>query len=141
MRFWDSSAIVPLIVAEPDSAALLELGPEPQAMYVWWGTRIEVAAALSRRARADRRAGQDWQRCHQALTGFAESWREVLPAELVRDTAVRLLRRHDLRAADSLQLAAALVASGDQPGGAEFVALDERLRRAAGNEGFDLLPR
>ncbi|MBM5811002.1 MAG: type II toxin-antitoxin system VapC family toxin [Gammaproteobacteria bacterium] len=140
MRFWDSSAIVPLIVTEADSAVVLELGPEPEAMYVWWGTRVEVAAALSRRARADQRAGQDWQRCHLALSRLAEGWREVLPNELVRDTAMRLLRRHELRAADSLQLAAALVASGDEPGGAEFVTLDERLRRAAGNEGFSLLP-
>ncbi len=109
-------------------------------MYVWWSTRIEVVAALSRRERADAKRRADWSACFQSLNGIAEEWREVAPTDPVRRAAERLLRRHDLRAADSLQLAAALVACEDRPSGHEFICLDDRLRRAAAVEGFRLLP-
>ena len=45
----------------------------------------------------------------QALDEAARRWTEVPPIERVRDQASRLLRVHPLRAADALQLAAALV--------------------------------
>jgi hypothetical protein len=44
-----------------------------------------------------------------------------------------------LRAADSLQLAAALVAAEHQPHALEFVSLDERLNEAASREGFPVV--
>jgi hypothetical protein len=49
---------------------------------------------------------------------------------------MRLLRVHPLRAADSLQLAAAVVASEGDPGELPFVCLDEKLAQAASREGF-----
>lgn len=140
MRFWDSSTIVPLVVAETASARLVGYAAEPGPMYVWWATRVEVTAAIVRRERADTRRDADWSTCFQALNEMAEDWREVLPTDPVRRTAERLLRRHELRAADSLQLAAALIACDDRPSGHEFICLDDRLRRAAAVEGFRLLP-
>ena len=140
MRFWDSSAIVPLVVAEAASARLVGYAAEPGPIYVWWTTRVEVMAALTRRERADGRHDADWSACFQALNEMAEDWREVVPTDTVRRIAERLLRRHELRAADSLQLAAALIACDDRPSGHEFICLDERLRRAAAAEGFKLLP-
>lgn len=140
MRFWDSSTIVPLVVAEAASARLVGYAAEANPMYVWWTTRVEVTAALTRRERADARRDADWSACFQALSKLAEEWREVVPTDTVRRTAERLLRRHDLRVADSLQLAAALIACDDRPSGHEFICLDERLRRAAAAEGFRLLP-
>ncbi|HSJ25022.1 MAG TPA: hypothetical protein VK929_10160 [Longimicrobiales bacterium] len=59
--------------------------------------------------------------------------------EHVRTTAMRLLRTHPLRAADALQLAAAL-AWAPAPAGDVFVTLDERLATAATLEGFTVLP-
>jgi len=140
MRFWDSSAIAPLVVLEAASTRIVAYATEPNPMYVWWSTRIEVIAALTRRERADKRRGADWSACFDSLHELAEDWREVLPTDPVRRTAERLLRRHELRAADSLQLAAALIACDDSPAGHEFACLDERLRRAAATEGFRLLP-
>ena len=52
------------------------------------------------------------------------------------DAMNRLLRAHALRAADGLQLAAALVASEHQPGAWQFICLDNRLATAAEREGF-----
>jgi predicted nucleic acid-binding protein len=66
--------------------------------------------------------------------------REIAPMESVRDRAIRLLAVHRLRAADALQLAAALVWSEEQPANETFVCLDRRLRGAARREGFSLLP-
>ena len=140
MRFWDSSAIVPLVVAEAASVRLVGHAAEPGPIYVWWTTQVEVIAALTRRERADARPDADWSACFQALNEMAEDWREVVPTDAVRRTAERLLRRHELRAADGLQLAAALIACDDWPSGHEFICLDERLRRAAAAEGFRLLP-
>ncbi len=47
---------------------------------------------------------------------------------------------HPLRAADAMQLAAALVWTEDATSGAEFVCLDQNLREAALKEGFTILP-
>ena len=63
-------------------------------------------------------------------------WQEVEAGDLVRETAIRLLRVHPLRAADSLQLAAAFVAAEGRPSTLEFVTLDDRLALAAQREGF-----
>jgi hypothetical protein len=50
--------------------------------------------------------------------------------------ARRVLRVHALRAADALQLAAALLVSEGNPGSLEVVTLDDRLLDAARREGF-----
>ena len=76
---------------------------------------------------------------YAALQQLAQSWEEVTPSDLIRTTAQRLLRTHPLRAADSLQLAAARVASGREPSELEFVCLDERLGNAARREGFPVV--
>ena len=67
---------------------------------------------------------------------LAESWHEIVPSDAVRRTAERLLRTHPLRAADSLQLAAALIAADHNPATLEIVCLDSRLGSAARREGF-----
>ncbi len=64
----------------------------------------------------------------------------VAASEEVRRRAGRLLAVHPLRAADALQLAAALVSCEDEPTGENLVCLDDRLRNAALREGFRLLP-
>ena len=75
----------------------------------------------------------------QRLRDLSSGWHEILPSETVRGVAQRLLRVHPLHAADSLQLAAALVASEREPATLEFVTLDERLSQAASREGFPII--
>lgn len=58
-----------------------------------------------------------------------------------REQAGRALLLHPLRAADALQLAAALVWSRGQVAGHHFVCLDQRFREAARREGFTVLPK
>lgn len=63
-------------------------------------------------------------------------WDEVEPSATCRRLAKRMLRVHSLRAADSLQLAAALVAADHDPASLQVVSLDQRLNDALYQEGF-----
>ena len=51
MKFWDATAVVPLLVTEQASAALLDLLEQDQVMVVWWGTPVECVSAIARRER------------------------------------------------------------------------------------------
>lgn len=136
MRFWDASAIVPLLVAEPTRERLIALLDEDSEVLAWWGTPVEIASALARREREGLASADEVSVALVAAREFAESWHEIVPTDAVRRTAERLLRLHTLRTADSLQLAAALVAADHDPVALPMVCLDERLSQAARREGF-----
>jgi hypothetical protein len=139
VRFWDASAIVPLLVEEPTRAALLALLEHDPVMLVWWASPVECASALARREREGALALAEATDALERLRSLGATWQEVLPSEAVRTSAQRLLRVHPLRAADSLQLAAAIVAAEGEPATLEFVGLDQRLNDAATREGFRVL--
>jgi predicted nucleic acid-binding protein len=136
VRFWDSSAVVPLLVSETATEAVTaEFGRDPE-MLVWWLAEVECMSAI---ARIEREGGLSPKAVSTAQARLAEAvaaWQEIQPVGRVRVVAIRLLRTHPLRAADALQLAAALVAAEDDPGSLPFITLDERLRAAADREGF-----
>jgi uncharacterized protein len=136
MRFWDSSAVVPLLVAEASSAAVLreyELDPE---VVAWWATEAECVSALARLEREGNLDAPSFGEGLRRLGRLARGWREVQPVTTVRTTAIRLLRVHPLRTADALQLGAAIVAAEDHPATLPLVTLDDRLAQAAEREGF-----
>jgi predicted nucleic acid-binding protein len=140
VRFWDSSAVVPLCVAEPHSANARSLLEGDPAVAVWWATRTECLSALTRRMREGGLAPAGFRAARRVLAALAETWVELLPSEAVRATAERLLAVHALGAADAFQLGAALAWCGGQPSRHEIVTLDIRLRDAASREGFDAFP-
>jgi len=139
MRFWDASAIIPLLVAEPTRERLIALLDQDAEVLAWWGTPVEIASALARREREGLVSADEVSAALVAARQLAESWHEIVPSDAVRRTAERLLRLHTLRAADSLQLAAALVAADHDPGALPMVCLDERLTQAARREGFTVI--
>ncbi|HEY6598745.1 MAG TPA: type II toxin-antitoxin system VapC family toxin [Pseudomonadales bacterium] len=136
MRFWDSSAIVPLLVDEAQLKQTRAQLEHDSAMLVWWGTPVECVSALARRERDGSLESDGMRIALQRLRALAEQWHEVLPTSPLRASAERMLRVHPLRAGDALQLAAALVAAERDPPSLEFVTLDDRLRDAASKEGF-----
>ncbi|MFQ5973699.1 MAG: type II toxin-antitoxin system VapC family toxin [Alphaproteobacteria bacterium] len=140
MRFWDSSAIVPLLVDEPTSESLLRILKADGGLIVWWGTPVECVSAVARREREGDLPIVSANATIARLRALEPSWVEVSPSTRVRGLALRLLRTHPLRAPDSLQLAAALVAAEEDPGALGFVCLDERLAAAAQREGFTVAP-
>jgi len=113
---------------------------EDGALAVWWITWVECAVALNRLAREGELDEKTMAEARALLDRLAEDWSVIQPVNEVRLLAERLSMRHPLKAADALQLAAALVWCDEETEGRDFVCLDERLRRAASDEGFDILP-
>jgi predicted nucleic acid-binding protein len=139
VKFWDASAIVPLLVAEQTTARLQALAQRDPDMLAWWGSAMECASALARLERDAALDAKAAELAFQRLTQIADAWHEIEPSELVRENAVRFLRVHPLRAADALQLAAAFVAAERRPASLQVVTLDERLVDAMRKEGFALI--
>lgn len=135
MRFWDSSALVPICLAQPTTALARAAHDEDPELVVWWGSAIECASAIARLHREGHLTDREESSARDLVGILRRSWFEVQPGDGVREQALRLLRLHPLRAADALQLAAALEWAGSPSSGA-FVTFDERLRVAAQREGF-----
>jgi len=139
VRFWDTSALVPTLVVEPRSPSVSDLLAEDAAIAAWWATEVECASAIGRAERKNILDAERAQIAFDRLDRLVGSWHEVGPNETLRRTARRLVRVHDLRAADALQLAAATDAAEANPAGLPFVTLDSRLAAAARREGFSVL--
>ncbi len=140
MIFWDASAIIPLCIDEPHSNAVKGILKKNSSMAVWWGSVVECHSAFARLRRTGFLKDKDEDSVRHIVSILADAWTEIEPGEDIRNLASRLLLLHPLRAADSLQLAAALVWAGKTPRGHSFVCLDSRLRTAARKEGFVLMP-
>jgi uncharacterized protein len=136
VKFWDSSALVPLLVEEEVTVPLRDLYLSEPGTITWWGTSIECASALSRLERENKLSAREVTNALERLDALARHWHRIEPVDAVLETARRLLRVHPLRAADSFQLAAAFLASEGRPSTLEFVCLDDRLVTAAQREGF-----
>jgi hypothetical protein len=139
MRFWDSSAIVPILVPQATTAAAEALLEADSQLLVWWGTSVECVSALARLERAGLLSQGDVGLAQARLRGLAQAWNEVQPQARVRSGAERLLRVHPLRAGDALQLAAAIEVAGSDPVALEFVCFDRRLADAAAREGLTIV--
>ena len=140
MKFWDTSAVVSLCVNEPASSTVKSILTRDPSLVVWWATRTECVSALMRQSREGGLSIEGERQARQVLRLLADAWTEVQPSETVRGTAERLLAVHPLRAADALQLAAALLWCQRQTTNKEIVSFDTRLREAGYREGFTLLP-
>ena len=136
MNFWDSSALVPLLVTEASSdLRRKQYDADPWAV-VWFGTLAEIESSLVRRQRDGQLPADVEHAARKRLHEMTKQWTEVTPTTEVRARAIRLLRVHPLRAADAFQLAAALIFCREQPQHLPFLTADQRLRDAANLEGF-----
>lgn len=136
--FWDASAIVPLCVQEITSRqAQFQL--RKWLPVVWWGSEVEVHSAITRLHRNGMLRDAEKQGALARLELLSRGWREILPGDHVCDLANRLLDTYELRAADSLQLAAALTWCQQRPVRRTFVGADRRLSRAATASGFSVI--
>jgi predicted nucleic acid-binding protein len=138
MNFWDSSALVPLLVTEASSdLRRKQYDADPWAV-VWFGTLAEIESSLVRRQRDGQLPADVEHAARKRLHEMTKQWTEVTPTTEVRARAIRLLRIHPLRAADAFQLAAALIFCREQPQHLPFLTADQRLRTAAALEGFPM---
>jgi predicted nucleic acid-binding protein len=140
VKFWDTSALVALAFPEASSGAANAIAEEDDLMATWWGTPAELESAIQRGGRSGDMTPFSLRRGRTFLDAVEERFAEMAPTAEIRQAARRLVRVHDLRAADALQLAAALAWCAGEPDGQGFVSLDRRLRAAAELEGFRILP-
>lgn len=136
MRFWDSSAVIPLLVEQKPSARVAAWIAEDDTMALWTLTPVEVASALRRLVR-EQALKEDLARLAEArLDEMILTCHVVIDVEPIKSLATRLLRIHPLRAFDALQLGAALHWAEGYPQGRTLHTLDTRLAQAAQREGF-----
>ena len=139
MRFWDSSAIVSLMVVEAGSARVRNWFDSDSEIIVWTLTRLELLSAVARRRREESRSAAMLTVARRNILRAWDGWSEITAVELVRRHAERLVESYPLRAADALQLGAALIAAEGDPTNLELVTLDRNLADAAEREGFAVL--
>jgi uncharacterized protein len=140
MKFWDSSAILPLCVEEAQSEIVQNIAKRDGAIIVWWGTLVECHSAFSRLSRNGILTTKQEAQIRSLLASLADTWTEIEPSDEIRNITFRLLRNYPLRAADALQLAAAVIWAEKLPRGHQVVCLDAKLRDAMSKEGFEVLP-
>ena len=136
MRYWDSSALVPLFFDEPASEEVARLVADDPDVVVWVLTSVELLSMIARIERSSEGLDDLLGGVRRDALERIKQCHAVTLVDAVRQRAERLVSVHALTAADALQLAAALVVSREQPETLEFVTLDKVLARAARLEGF-----
>jgi uncharacterized protein len=136
VRYWDTSALVPLVVAETETQRMRSLLEEDPHIVTWAWTSVEFASAVERRARQGELTREQRRDALSRFADLAEVWDEVTDVLAVRRRALAVLARHPLRAADAAQLGAALAVSSEEGPPLGFVCLDDRLLDAAEREGL-----
>jgi uncharacterized protein len=136
VRFWDSSAVVPLLVEQAASSRASAWIAEDAAIVIWTLTPVEVVSGLRRLVREEALAEDLAHIVEARLHDVVVGSHVVVDVESVKSLAARLLRLHPLRAFDALQLGAALHWAEGIPRGHTLHTLDSRLALAARREGF-----
>jgi len=139
VTFWDSSAIVPLVCRERESARCRAWLREDPVVVVWALAATEVVSAVARKRREGALSARAVATAKRRLSLLEDAWSEIHELDAVRARARRLLETHPLSAADALHLAAALLVTEERTRGVGFVTFDERLAEAAEREGFQAL--
>lgn len=140
MRFWDSSAIVPLLIREATSGDLRALLATDVHIAASFITSLEVGSALWRRDHNNELSSDEHAAADDAFEKLNQSWSEVADIFDAREVALEVITRHALRSGDAIQLASALIACGYDAASLPFVTLDNTLASAARAEGFIVLP-
>jgi predicted nucleic acid-binding protein len=137
--FWDASALVPLCCFQSQTSGARYAARTYATKVTWWSTPVEMVSAFNRLAREGLLTPEGKQQAITRLAYLRRTWSEVHPTDELRDIAERLLNVHKLRAADGLQLSAALVWCSHLPRSRHFIAADGTLAAAAAAEGFTVI--
>lgn len=138
LRYLETSALVKLYIVEVGTPAMVRMA-SPLAGHVLAVlalSRVECVSAIRRRLREGDLQPSAAESVEQQLDRRLAFRFLIQPVtDRVLDEAVRLLRRHPLRAFDALQLAGFLLlvsmSSPDRADSPVFVSADERLLAAA----------
>ena len=137
MKFWDTSALLPLFIDEAMTETLRQALSDDPDVLIWALTQVELVSAIWRRKLEP---GANRLELAARAVATATIYMKVVFLRPVTQKALSACERHRLRSADALQLAAALVACNGEPSTLPFVTLDRDLASAAHAEGFPILP-
>lgn len=144
MSYWDTSALLKLYVAEPDSGAFLALASGTPKLVTAFIGKHEARTAFRRREAENVLSPGGGDACYQKLIHDISPGRlEVVPESTqLEDEFGRILAQClsqsppiFVRTNDALHLAAAKVT-----GETEFISTDGKQRAAAAFLGFTVLP-
>lgn len=139
MKFWDTSALLPLFVDEPATEACRELLMADPDIIVWEATSVELLSAIARCRRHSTGLDDLCAGIRAEVLDRWPTWTRVADWPRVSARAQRIVNLHPLKAADAMQLAAALTACEDQPHTLPVVTRDRQLGSAARLEGFPVI--
>ena len=140
MRFWDASALVPLLVPERATEIVARLLRSDPDIVVAWTATIECVSACVRRHRERIASDSQLAGALNRLRDLSGYWNVTEPSVALRSVAEKLVARHAIRTGDAIQLASATVAAEGGGTALEFVCFDRRLAHAATTEGLRVVP-
>lgn len=133
IAYFDTSALIPLLVEEPSSEPAGVLWDEADRLVAVALVYAEGRAALAQARRMGRLTAGDLRRAVRELDDlYAQLDRVAVTEDLVL-RAGGLSERHGLRGYDAVHLAAGLLVADDDT---VFVTGDHALRRAAYDAGL-----
>ncbi len=133
--YWDTSALLPLCILQPQTTAAQACFARYE-IVTWWATPIEIVSGLNRLERMGTITHSHYLATKPFVQKIVRDFMLVHESAGISKDACALLGLHPLRAADALQLAAALEACEHQPRGYVFITADRRLADAAKKTGF-----
>ncbi len=137
VAYFDSSALVKLVVDEPGSDVAARLWDEADTVASNRLAHPEVTAALSAATRGGRLSPTESRRALKDWRQFWAATRVVELTEPIADAAGALVTRFVLGGADAVHLASVLALADADP---LMVAWDVRLRTAADEAGLVVAP-
>jgi hypothetical protein len=105
-------------------------------MVVWWAAPVEIRGAFARLVRMGQLSLNQQTGAQVRLAELRSKWREIFPDPSLREHAERLVDRFPLKAADALQLAAAVAWCSGRPRARAYISGDAQLLAAASELGF-----
>ena len=135
MRFWDTSALIPLLTQEETTPAMTALFRTDRNLIVAFITPVEIASALGRKAGVN----ADLRRlAERRLAVLEANWTIIDDYESTIRIARRFATNYGLREGDAIQLACATLAVTDKSA-LPFVTRDQDLGDAARDVGFPII--
>jgi predicted nucleic acid-binding protein len=135
VAYWDSSALIPLCVPQPQSARASVLYSQYQVV-AWWASQVEMMSGFARLKRMGQISQRQYLAAKTSAMDIVRDWISAASPPAIAHSACALLETNVLSAADALQLAVALEICRQRPRGYLFVAADLRLAEAARQSGF-----
>ena len=140
LLFCDTSALIKLLIDEPDSAQIHQASERAGLIAACRITWAEAMAAMARRQRDDPTSADDIETARQRLSMLWSSFTIVEVSQKLVEAAGRFADGFALKGYDSVQLAAAHELHLNTEQKVLFACYDRRLKQAAQLIQLDVMP-